>query len=71
MEKEQLDSVEIINSIAYLKENSFDEGARTVLIPLDSVLDALCPGWDDEEEARDAFVSAIKIKESQYWDQFF
>lgn len=70
MEKE-LDAVEIINNIAFLKENSFDEGSRTILIPLDSILDALTPGWDDDEEARDAFVSAIKIKESQYWDQFF
>ena len=71
MEKEQLDAIEVIESIAYLKENTFDEGTRTVLIPLDSVLDALTPGWDDDEEARDAFVSAVKNKEKQFWDKFF
>jgi hypothetical protein len=70
MEKE-LDSVEILNSIAYLKENTFDEGTRTILVPLDSILDALTPGWDDSEEARDAFVSAVKIKETQFWDKYF
>ena len=58
-----MNGAEIINELGRLDDAVLNENIGAIMVPIDSVLDCICPGWREDEETWNAFVKCAKSKE--------
>jgi hypothetical protein len=58
-----MNGIEIITNLGYLDDTVLNGEIGAIMVPLDSVLDDIVPGWREDEETWNAFVKCAKYKE--------
>ena len=58
-----MNGIEIITNLGYLDDAVLNENIGAIMVPLDSVLDAIVPAWREDEKTWDAFIKCAKDKE--------